>query len=155
MEYKDELYILLDVFIATVLTAFVGLERESLHKPAGMRTNMIVGGAACLIVALTVPLLDFINSYNPSEIINTDPIRVLQAIVIGISFLGAGTIIKGSGQENVIGLTTAATLLYCCAIGICIALKQYVLGVGVTIMVILINYGLRILLRKISKDSED
>lgn len=154
MEYKAELYILLDVFIATILTAFVGVERESAHKPAGIKTNMIVGGASCLIVALTVPLVEFIESYNPAELIRTDPIRVLEAVVLGVSFIGAGTIIK-QGRGQVVGLTTAATLLYCCAIGISTALKQYILAGGVTLLVIAINYGVRIMVNRISDDPEN
>ncbi|MBL6449505.1 MgtC/SapB family protein [Fulvivirga sp. 29W222] len=143
MEFRDDLYILLDVLIATVLTAVVGFERESAHKPAGMRTNMIVGGATCLIVSIVVPLIKFINEHIPSEIIRADPIRVLQAIVVGVSFIGAGTIIKAEHKERVIGLTTAATLLFSCGIGAGTALKQYVLAVGVTFLVIIINYVVR------------
>lgn len=154
MEFKDDLYILLDVLIATVLTAVIGFERESAHKPAGMRTNMIVGGATCLIVALTVPLVDFINKHNPSEIIRTDPIRVIEAIVVGVSFIGAGTIIKAEHKERVIGLTTAATLLFSCAIGASAALKQYVLAVGVTIIVIIINYVVKKVTRYFSDNME-
>lgn len=154
MEFKDDLYILLDVLIATVLTAVIGFERESAHKPAGMRTNMIVGGATCLIVALTIPLIDFINEHNPSEIIRTDPIRVLEAIVVGVSFIGAGTIIKAQREERVIGLTTAATLLFSCAIGASAALKQYVLAVGVTLLVIIINYVVKEVTRRFSDNLE-
>lgn len=154
MEYKDELYILLDVLIAMVLTAFIGAEREKAHKPAGMRTNMIVGGATSMIVALTVPLVNFLGEHNPSGMINADPIRVLEAVVVGVSFIGAGTIIKERRRERVIGLTTAATLLFCCAIGISTALKQYVLAVGVTILVILVNYVIKLLMQKFSNDLE-
>lgn len=138
-DIASQLYILLDVTIATVLTALIGIERERAHKPAGMRTNMIVGGAACLIVSLTRPLIDFIEDYNISEIINTDPIRVLEAIVVGISFIGAGTVIKLKDVHQVAGLTTAATLLYSGGIGICVALKQYVLAIGVTVLIVIIN----------------
>lgn len=147
--YQEQLSIFVDVLIATVLTAFVGLERETANKPAGMRTNMIIGGATALIVSLTVPLVDFINKYNPSEIINTDPIRVLEAIVVGVSFIGAGTIIKARSEERVIGLTTAATILYCCGIGICAALEQHVLAVAVTVLVIVINLLVKIVERKV------
>lgn len=153
--YQGELNIFLDVLIATALTAFVGLERESAHKPAGMRTNMIVGGATALIVSLSVPLVEYIDKYNPSEIINTDPIRVLEAIVVGVSFIGAGTIIKARSEERVIGLTTAATLLYCCGIGVCAALKQYVLAVAVTILVIVINYVVKVVASKVSNLEQD
>lgn len=154
MEFKDDLFILLDILIATTLTAVIGFEREHAHKPAGMRTNMIVGGATCMIVALTVPLVEFIDKYNPAEIINTDPIRVLEAIVVGVSFIGAGTIIKATNKERVIGLTTAATLLFSCAIGASCALKQYVLAIGVTVLVVIINYVVKAVTQRFSDHLE-
>ncbi|ELR69275.1 Mg(2+) transport ATPase protein C [Fulvivirga imtechensis AK7] len=154
-EYQGQLSIFIDVLVATVLTAFIGLERETAHKPAGMRTNMIVGGATALIVSLTVPLVDFIDKYNPAEIITADPIRVLEAIVVGVSFIGAGTILKARAEERVIGLTTAATMLYCCGIGACAALKQYVLAIGVTVLVIVINYAVKLLARKVTNTEKD
>lgn len=138
-DIADQLYILLDVTIATVLTALIGIEREKAHKPAGIRTNMIVGGATCLIVSLTIPLLNFFENYNMQNIISTDPIRVLQAIIVGISFIGAGTVIKLKDIPQVTGLTTAATLLYSSGIGICVALKQYILAIGITLLIIIIN----------------
>lgn len=153
--YQGQLSIFVDVLVATVLTAFIGLEREKAHKPAGIRTNMIIGGATALIVSLTVPLVDFIDKYNPSEIITTDPIRVLEAIVVGVSFIGAGTIVKARAEERVIGLTTAATMLYCCGIGVCTALKQYVLAVGVTVLVIVINYAVKLLAQKVANLEKD
>ena len=151
MEYMNQLTIFLDVVIATVLTAAIGAERESANKPAGIRTNMIVGGASCLIVAITIPLIDFINQYNPQEILRVDPIRTLEALVVGVSFIGAGTILKHKGKERVEGLTTAATLLYCAGIGICTALKQYVLAICVTLLIVFVNYMVRLIVRKFLK----
>ncbi|MCX2745132.1 MgtC/SapB family protein [Mangrovivirga sp. M17] len=136
-EISFQLFTLLDVLIATILCAAVGYERESAEKPAGLRTNMIVGGAACLIVSLTIPLVDFVQIKNVGDIIRTDPIRVLQALVVGVSFIGAGTILKKS--EDVKGLTTAATLLFSLGIGISIALDQYYIAVGVTLLILIIN----------------
>jgi len=135
-----QLYILLDVVVTTILTAFIGFEREKANKPAGTRTNMIVGGATCLIVSLTRPLIDYIEEYNVTEIMNTDPIRVLEAIVVGISFIGAGTVMKSKEKNEIFGLTTSATLLYSSGIGICVALKQYVLAIGITLIILCINY---------------
>lgn len=139
-DYSTELYILLDVFIASVLTAFIGLERERADKPAGIRTNMIVGGAACLIVSLSRVLVDFVEAVQHPQAINTDPVRVLEALIVGISFIGAGTVVKSVSSEKVTGLTTAATLLYSNGIGICVALKQYVLAIGITLLALAINY---------------
>lgn len=141
-EVSQQLRMLLDIVIATLLCGIVGYERESMKKPAGLRTNMIVGGAACLIVSLTLPLVDYIENYNTSQIINTDPIRVLEALVVGISFIGAGTIIK-QGDDQIKGLTTAATLLYSLGIGISVALRQYVIAAGITIIILIVNMVIR------------
>jgi putative Mg2+ transporter-C (MgtC) family protein len=64
-----------------------------------------------------------------------DPIRILQAIIIGVSFLGAGTIVRGKRPEKVHGLTTAASLLMSSGIGIAVALHQLALAVGVSLLV--------------------
>ena len=150
----QQFYTLLDVVIATLLCGIVGFERESMRKPAGLRTNMIVGGATCLIVSLTIPLVDFIENYNIPEIITTDPIRVLEALVVGISFIGAGTILKQNG-DRIKGLTTAATLLYSLGIGIAVALQQYVIAAGITLLVIAVNSLLRMLEGKFSKKKKE
>ncbi len=137
---ESQLFILLDVIITSVLTALIGFERESEDKPAGIRTNIIIGGVSCLLISLTNPLLQFLDAHNNMNLINADPIRVLNALILGVSFVGAGTILKLTDQKKVVGLTTAASLLYSATIGISIALKQYVLGIGITLLVVLINH---------------
>ncbi len=139
---QEQLTTLYHVLIALVLCGVVGFEREQLKKPAGLRTNMIIGGASCLIVSITLPLIDHLEVANASEIIRTDPIRLLQALVVGISFIGAGTIIKGSGKK-ISGLTTAATLLFSMGIGISVAIEQYIIAVGVTIIILIVNLVIR------------
>jgi putative Mg2+ transporter-C (MgtC) family protein len=149
MDYESQLLIFLDVTIASILAALIGIEREVEDKPAGIRTNIIIGGFSCLIISLTNPLLIFLDMNNDMKLINADPIRVLNALILGVSFVGAGTILKLTDQKRVTGLTTAATLLYSSSIGISVALKQYVLAACVTILVVIINYALpRLMNRK-------
>ncbi|WKN33337.1 MgtC/SapB family protein [Porifericola rhodea] len=140
----QQLWVLLDVFIACLLAGAVGYEREVHHKPAGFRTHMIVGGSSALLVALAGVS---IREYKPEfqEMLDVDPIRIIQAIIIGISFIGAGTILKSRNENDVSFLTTSATILFSSGLGICVALHQYVLAVGVTLLVILINNVFRIL----------
>ena len=133
-----ELQILLNITIATALCGVVGYERERKDKPAGLRTNMIVGSFSCLIVSLAIPLVDFIQNSDLKDAVDSDPIRILQALVVGISFIGAGTIIKRQNAE-VEGLTTAATLLYCLGIGISVALEKFLIAIGITVIILLIN----------------
>lgn len=153
IELTSQLQIFLDVVIATALTAFIGFEREKADKPAGIRTNMIVGGATCLIVSLIRPLVAFMAEDQLPEIIRTDPIRVLEALVVGISFIGAGTVLKH--RHKVTGLTTAATLLYSSGIGICVALGVYVLSVCITMLVLVVNYIFNKVLEKYSRHEKE
>lgn len=133
-----QLWLLLDVFIACLLSGAIGYERETSDKPAGLRTHMIVGGASALLVGLASVSVS-VNLPKYQEVLDVDPIRIIQAIIIGISFIGAGTILKSRNDKNISYLTTSATILFSSGLGICVALRQYILAVGVTILVILIN----------------
>jgi putative Mg2+ transporter-C (MgtC) family protein len=104
MDYQNQLFILLDVTIASVLASLIGFERESEDKPAGIRTNIIIGGVSCLLICLINPMLIFLDMHNNMKMINADPIRVLNALILGVSFVGAGTILKLTEQKKVTGL---------------------------------------------------
>jgi putative Mg2+ transporter-C (MgtC) family protein len=136
-----QLEILLEVSTALILGGIIGLEREAAEKPAGFRTQMMVSGAAALIVGLASVLL---TRFETDARIQTDPIRVLEAIVTAVGFLGAGTIFRRSATDHVEGLTTAASLLMSAGVGIAVALDQLVLAVGVTLLSLTVLYGLRV-----------
>ncbi len=136
---SNQFRVLLDVLITGVLVSMLGLEREKADKPAGLKTNIIVGSFACVIVSTAFMLIDHFEHTAFTSSIRSDPIRVLEAIVVGISFIGAGTIIKSKSPTRVYYLTTSATILYSGAIGICVALHQYVLAVGLALFITLIN----------------
>lgn len=142
-DVEQQLWILLDVFIACIFAGIVGYEREVKKKPAGFRTHMIVGGASALLVSIAGVAIE---RYQPmfNDVLDVDPIRIIQAIIIGISFIGAGTILKSSDAKDVSFLTTSATILFSSSIGICVALQQYILALGVTVLVVLINNVFRI-----------
>jgi putative Mg2+ transporter-C (MgtC) family protein len=154
MEISSQLWILLDVCIASVLAGVVGFEREYAQKPAGFRTNMIVAGSSCLLIAICVPLIKFVEDDVDVSYINTDPIRVMEAIIVGVSFIGAGTILKLGKEHDVRFLTTAATLLYSAGIGITVALEHYVLAIGLTLIILTINYLINKLSRKLEEKIE-
>ena len=110
------------LLLAMGLTLTIGLERQRRHKPAGMRTVAMVGIGACSFALLS------------SQISGGDPnavSRMIQGIVTGIGFLGAGTIIKE--QFHIEGLTTAATLWTVAGIGLAAGLGQYELTILTTI----------------------
>ncbi|MCB1741621.1 MAG: MgtC/SapB family protein [Gammaproteobacteria bacterium] len=125
------------------LGGLVGFEREQLNRPAGFRTHIIVAGAAALLVLLTDVLITHFSVEQYGESLRTDPIRIVEAVVTGVSFLGAGTIFTSGKGHTVKGLTTAAALLLSAAIGIAVALHQYVLAVGTTLLALVVLRLLR------------
>jgi putative Mg2+ transporter-C (MgtC) family protein len=147
----EQLISLAHVFLAAILGGIVGLERESKDKPAGFRTNMIIASACALLVILGEIVVEqfIVNHEVPEKFIETDPVRIIQAIVIGVSFIGAGSILKSNEKQDILFLTTAATILLSATIGIAIALKMYTLGVGITLLVLLINRIVKIIFEKI------
>lgn len=145
MEWFPQLRILGEVALAMLLGAIIGIDREMADKPAGLRTNMLVAGAAALLVALGDTMVERFATRTAVELLRSDPIRIIEAIITGISFLGAGTIIvRRDRVGQVEGLTTAASILFVAAIGVAVALAQIVLAVGVTLLVLGILHGLRI-----------
>jgi len=110
---------ILKIVLAFILGAFVGFERELSRKPAGLRTNSLVGLGAALFTIL---------SYEAFP--GGDPSRIAAAVVVGVGFLGAGTIVKT--QEKVRGLTTAATLWTVASIGITVGSGYYALAIVAT-----------------------
>jgi putative Mg2+ transporter-C (MgtC) family protein len=133
----NQLIILVNVAVAMLLGAFIGLDREAANKPAGLRTHMLVSGVAAFLVALGSALLEIYHERLGSELVQADPVRIVEAVITGISFLGAGTIIRNRGEGEVEGLTTAASLLFAAAVGIGVALSQWVLSIGATVLVLL------------------
>lgn len=133
----QQLRLVAQVALAMVLGAALGWEREQAGKPAGLRTHMLVAGAAALLVDLADVVVERLGRDIEGTPVGTDPMRVIEAIVAGVSFLGAGTIIRRRDGEEVQGLTTAATLLLTATIGVCVALAQTLAAIGVTALVLL------------------
>lgn len=99
-----------------------------------------MGSIACYFIANSTFLIDWVSQTENRISLSTDPFRLIQAIVIGVSFIGAGTILKSEEKNKVRYLTTAATLLYSSGIGISVALEQYGLSIGLTLLIIGINW---------------
>lgn len=148
MDFSQQLLILLDVLIASILGGVLGFERQSKEKPAGSRTNMFISGAAALLISLGRYISQAMENELPDQSMGVDPTRLIHAIIVGVSFIGAGTILKNREEDDVKYLTTSAMMLFTAGIGISVALKLYILAVGVTITGLFFNT----LLRKISKD---
>jgi putative Mg2+ transporter-C (MgtC) family protein len=128
----SQLKILLYVVISMLLGAVVGLDRELADKPAGLRTHMLVAGSATLLVSLGKLIIPQFGLNDMA--LGSDPIRIISAIITGVSFLGAGTIIRRGSEAKVKGLTTAAALIFVASVGICVALSKILLAIGVTVI---------------------
>jgi putative Mg2+ transporter-C (MgtC) family protein len=138
-----DLAVLLHALLAVVLGGAVGAERELRGKGAGLRTSMLVCLAAFLFTTIGILLTSDAAAALAPGLVEADPVRIVQAIVIGISFLGAGVIIRDPSDERVHGLTSAATLLVVAPVGVAVAMNRYVLAVGITLLVLLILRGVR------------
>ncbi len=138
----------IDVFlrlvVALLLSGIIGVEREYHNKPAGLRTNAMVGLSACLMTIAGVLALDAFPDKG------IDPTRVPGQIITGIGFLGAGVILRPlDGGNHVVGLTTAAALWLVCGLGISVGLGFYAEAIVTTILVIVTLFVLNIVVRKI------
>ncbi len=127
---------LLRLSIALVLTGALGWERNRSGKSAGVRTHMVVGMGACFFMMLPELIIEHYRSFG--QPVQFDPIRVIQAVVAGISFVGAGTIFVSKDKDHVKGLTTAASIWTCTAIGMCVGLGKVMLPVAATVLLLVV-----------------
>lgn len=112
------------LFTATVLGGMLGLERESKGRAAGLKTHMLVSiGSALFVMA---PLL---SGIDPGDVT-----RVMQGIVSGIGFLGAGAIIKLERDERIEGLTTAAGIWMVSAVGMAAGMGMEIMALATTLI---------------------
>jgi putative Mg2+ transporter-C (MgtC) family protein len=122
------------ILLAGALSAAIGWEREARGRPAGLRTHIIMGLSAALLVSLGDVLVGRYSGVAGTQI---DPLRIMEAIVAGVSFIGAGTIFV-SGKNDVRGLTTAASLLATTIVALATGLGLYVLAVVTTLVLLLV-----------------
>lgn len=116
--------ILLRLVLSVVAGGLIGLEREVVHKPAGVRTHMLVCLGSALFVLVTLETL-------PNE-----TARIIAGIATGIGFLGAGTIFKA--KDEVHGLTTAASVWAVAAVGLAIGLGYYLMTAIAVVLILII-----------------
>ncbi len=115
---RQLVHVILRLLAATLLGAVVGVQREHAGKPAGLRTHILV----CLGTAV------FVLSCSGVGMSMDGLSRVIQGIVTGIGFIGAGSILKVSEERDIKGLTTAAGVWMTAAIGVSVGLGS--LGVA-------------------------
>lgn len=117
----------LRLLLAAVLGAIIGFQRERAHRPAGLRTHILIATGAALFTIISTYAFP-----------TADPSRIAAGVVSGIGFIGAGTIIQRSRAHIVEGLTTAASIWAVAAIGMAAGSGLYILSGVATIIVFLI-----------------
>lgn len=119
---------------AAGLAAVIGLEREMRDRPAGLRTHMLVSLGAAAFLLVGYEILNETAQGDPSARI--DPTRIVEGVIGGIGFLGAGSIIRSGGEIH--GITTGAAIWIAGAIGVACATGNLILAVLVTALAMLI-----------------
>jgi putative Mg2+ transporter-C (MgtC) family protein len=115
---------------ALILVAIIGAEREAKASAAGLRTHMLVGLAAAIfaILAIEVPNAAYLGDTN----VQTDPLRIVEAVTSGVAFLAAGLIVFSKGEVH--GLTTGAGVWLAASIGVAVGFGYWGLGLAAAVL---------------------
>jgi putative Mg2+ transporter-C (MgtC) family protein len=119
--------VVLKLVVSFILAFVIGLERSVRHKPAGIRTHVLVAMGSTLFTITGMQIV-------PAN--GTNPARVIANIAPGIGFIGAGVIMKS--EDRVMGLTTAASLWLTAAVGVAVGLGLYLTALMATLLGLLV-----------------
>jgi putative Mg2+ transporter-C (MgtC) family protein len=138
VEYADQIEMPLRLCGATIAGMLIGINRDIHNKPIGMRTLGLVGlGSAIVILSGSV--------YEGLHFGQDAVSRVVQGIMTGLGFLGAGAILRGRDQMQVQGLTTAATVWIAAGLGVTAGLGAWFITIAGTLLTLfLLTYGTRL-----------
>ncbi len=125
-----ETQIIIKLALAALFGACIGIERELKHKPMGLRTNVLIAMTGSLVMIMASEMTRLTGSDS-----NSAP-RLAAAVIQGLGFLGAGTIIHV--RSSVTGLTTAAVLLLVAGIGLATGAGAWVLAIAATAITLLV-----------------
>jgi putative Mg2+ transporter-C (MgtC) family protein len=125
----SEYQMILRLLLAAFLGGIVGVERQLNAKAAGFRTHMLVCAGSCLMMLVSMHMVDIYQG-----IANADPGRIAAQVVSGIGFLGAGTIIRS--RASVMGLTTAASLWSVAGVGLAAGAGLFIVSTFAAILII-------------------
>lgn len=132
------------IFLALLLCAVIGVEREYRHKSAGMRTHALVGAGAALF--MVVSKFGFTDVAYWGEI-RLDPSRVASQIVSGIGFIGGGLIFVR--RDAVRGLTTAAGIWVCAAVGSAAGAGMVLVATGATLAYLVVAFAFPVIAARV------
>lgn len=135
---------------AALLGGTLGFDRELRRAAAGVRTYALVGMGSAAFIAAAILIAE--TAEATTSTLNDNQSRMAAGLVAGVGFLGAGAILRT--DERVRGLTTAAGIWVTAAIGLLIGSGFWILGIGVTVLALIIIVGLRPLHESV-KESDD
>ncbi len=146
IDANQNLTILFRIVLAIALAFIPGIERELTGKFAGLRTHILVCVGACVFTILSVYGFEMnsdVGEYQGSirPFIQNDPARIAAQIITGIGFIGAGTVMRHG--SNVLGITTAATLWMCAAIGMSCGCGEYMTAIIASLATLLVLISIR------------
>ncbi|MFI4968745.1 MAG: MgtC/SapB family protein [Lysobacterales bacterium] len=139
--------------LSVLVGGLIGLNRDLRHKPAGVRTHALVSlGTALMVIAIVPPGSDEAHRIDALS-------RVIQGVLTGIGFLGAGVILRDPGTRHVSGLTTAATIWLTALLGVACGAGLYAaVLMAIVLGALVIGFGgsiERMLRRRFSAGVED
>lgn len=123
----NELELALRLILSIIFGGIIGMQRESVNRPAGFRTHILVCVGSTLTMLVSIYIFEQYNSMT-----SVDPGRIAAQVVSGIGFLGAGTIIREGATVR--GLTTAASLWTVAAIGLAVGCGFYLASILATLL---------------------
>ncbi len=122
MTLTQQLITIFKLCLALALAGVIGYEREKYSKPAGLRTHMILSIGCTILTVLSFDVFP----------VPTDNSRIAAAIITGIGFIGAGTVLQT--RERIVGLTTAASIWLTAAVSLSVGTGNYVIAVAGTLL---------------------
>ena len=125
---RQLVHVIIRLIAATLLGAAVGFQRERAGKPAGLRTHMLV----------TLGTTVFVLACSGAGMSSDGLSRVIQGIITGIGFIGAGSILKLSEERDIQGLTTSAGIWMTAAVGVAVGLGSLGVALLSTLMALII-----------------
>lgn len=132
------------LFLAAVLGALVGLEREWRNRPAGLRTHILVCLSTTAIALIAIEITH-VDDFAGQEI-RIDPLRLIEATTAGVAFLAAGLIFFAKGDIQ--GLTTGAGMWLAGAMGLAVGLGFWQIAVVMTVLALVVLGALQAVQRK-------
>jgi len=135
------------MLVSTLLGTLVGIERQLVHRAAGLRTHVLVCMGSTMFTLLTAHA---VRDFGGGTV---DPTRIIHGVITGVGFLGAGTIMRQAGSVH--GLTTAASIWMVAAIGTTVGVHAYALAAVGTVLALLVLQAFLWLERRLTPGGED